>query len=101
MNKLLNVILRTSIAASMSDREAFTEKISKVVEDKIGADPESAKKLSDNLALAMDSINDQLLIEQLFSPADNSELETKIDRLTESIDKLNNNIEKLIQNGNK
>ncbi|MEG1794830.1 MAG: hypothetical protein RRZ64_08205 [Rikenellaceae bacterium] len=100
MNKLLNTLLRTSITASMSDREAFTEKVSKVVEDKIGADPELAKKMSDGLAAAMDSINDQLLINQLFDPqSDNKKLEDKIDKLTSTIERLNSNIEKLIDNG--
>lgn len=100
MNKLLNMLLRSSISASMNDREAFTEKIAQVIENKIGTDTEAAQKMSDNLASAMDSINDQLLFEQLFNPtSDNKELEDKIEKLNKSIDRLNNNIEKLIENG--
>lgn len=102
MNKLLNTLLRTSITASLSDREAFTDNISRVIEDKIGTDPDAAKRLSDNLAIAMESINDQLLINELISPTpQNDELENKIDKLTASIDRLNTNIEKLIDNGNR
>lgn len=98
MNKLFNALLRTSISASMSDREAFTDKMAQVVEDKIGTNPDMAKKVSDTLAVAMDSINEQLLFDQLFRPSsDDKELEAKIDKLTEAIDRLNNNIEKLSQ----
>lgn len=102
MNKLFNTLLRTSISASMQDREAFTDKIAKVVEDKVGTDAEMAKKVSDTLAVAMDSINDQLLLDQLFRPSsDDKVLEEKIDKLTEAIDRLNNNIEKLIENAHR
>lgn len=94
MNKLLNMLLRSSISASLSDREAFTDRIAKVIEERVGSDPDTARKISDNLAVAMDSLNDQMLIEQLLSPRnENSELEKKIDKLTEAIDRLNKNME--------
>lgn len=100
MNKLLNMLLRSSISASMSDREAFTDKIAQIIENKMGTDPEAAQKMSDNLASAMDSINEQLLFDQLFNPtSETKELENKIEKLTTSIDRLNSNIEKLIENG--
>lgn len=100
MNKLLNMLLRSSISASMSDREAFTDKIAQIIENKMGTDPEAAQKMSDNLASAMDSINEQLLFDQLFNPTSGTkELENKIEKLTTSIDRLNSNIEKLIENG--
>lgn len=102
MNKLFNTLLRTSISASMSDREAFTDRVAKVVEEKIGTDTDMAKKVSDTLAVAMDSINDQLLLDQLFKPStEDKVLEEKIDKLTEAIDRLNINIEKLIENANR
>lgn len=94
MNKLLNMLLRSSISASLSDREAFTDRIAKVIEERVGSDPDTARKISDNLAVAMDSLNDQMLIEQLLSPRnENSELEKKIDKLAEAIDRLNKNME--------
>lgn len=100
MNKLLNLLLRSSLSASLSDREVFTEKVAEVIEQKIGKDPQMAKKLSESLATAMDSMNEQLLFDQIFNPqSDNKLLEEKIDQLTRSIDRLNNNIEKLIEHG--
>lgn len=100
MNKLLNMLLRSSISASMSDREAFTDKVAQILEDKIGNDPEIAQKVSEHLTSAMENINEQLLFDQIFNPgSENKALEEKLDKLTQSIDKLNGNIEKLIQNG--
>lgn len=100
MNKLLNLLLRSSISASLSDREAFTGKVAEIIEQKTGKDPEAAQKLSDNLATAMDNINEQLLFDQIFNPQpDNRALEEKIDKLSSSIDRLNDNIEKLIEHG--
>ncbi|MEG0499948.1 MAG: hypothetical protein RR550_02350, partial [Rikenellaceae bacterium] len=60
MNKLLNMLLRSSISASMTDREAFTDKMAQLLEDKIGKDPEAAERLSGQLAAAMENINEQL-----------------------------------------
>lgn len=100
MNKLLNMLLRSSISASMSDREAFTDKVAQILEDKIGKDPEAAQQVSERLTVAMENINEQLLFDQIFNPEpENKSLEEKLDKLTQSIEKLNSNIEKLIQNG--
>lgn len=100
MNKLINMLLRSSISASMTDREAFTDKVAQMIEDKIGNDPDAAQKMSETLAAAMESVNEQLLIDQIFSPpAENKNLEEKIDKLTLAIEKLNSNIEKLTENG--
>lgn len=100
MNKLINMLLRSSISASMTDREAFTDKVAQIIEDKIGNDPDAAQKMSESLATAMESVNEQLLIDQIFNPQpENKNLEEKIDKLTTSIEKLNSNIEKLIENG--
>lgn len=102
MNKILNMLLRSSISASMSNREAFTAKIAQTIENKVGTDSQAAQKMSDSLAAAMDSMNEQLLFDQIFSSeSENKELEDKIERLTISIDRLNSNIEKLTENGNR
>lgn len=100
MNKLLNMLLRSSISASMTDRDAFTDKVAQMIEEKIGKDPEAAQKMSERLTAAVESMNDQLLIDQFFNPEpENKALEEKIERLNASIEKLNSNIEKLIENG--
>lgn len=100
MNKLLNMLLRSSISASMTDRDAFTDKVAQMIEEKIGKDPEAAQKMSERLTAAVESMNDQLLIDQFFNPEpENKALEERIERLNASIEKLNSNIEKLIENG--
>lgn len=95
MNNILNLLLRASISASMSDREAFVDRISGIIEDKIGKDPDAARKMSDNIASAMEGLNDQLLIEQLLRPRHDDELNKKIDRLTEAVEKLTGIVEQL------
>lgn len=100
MNKLLNMLLRSSISASITDREVFTDRVAQMIEEKIGDDPEAAQRMSERLAASVDSLNEQSLLNELFAPdTDNRALEEKIERLTVSIDKLNANIEKLIENG--
>lgn len=97
MNKLLNTMLRCSISASMSDRDAFIERIAQVIEQKVGTDSQTAQQIGDTIAVAMESIDEQLLIDQLLNPQpdSNKDLEKRLDRLTEAIEKLNANIEKL------
>lgn len=100
MNKLFHLFLRSSLSALLADRDAFTEKVAGMIEQKMGNDPEAAQKLSDYLVTAMDSINDQLLMDQLFNlPSDHQVLEEKIDKLTTSIDRLNDNLEKIMGHG--
>lgn len=94
MNKLLNTLLRASISASLNDREAFTDKVAQIIEQKTGNDPEAAAKISSNLAAAMESINENLLIDQLLNNPSDSDFESKIDKLTEAINRLNDNLEK-------
>lgn len=96
MNKFVNTLLRSSISASLSDRDSFVERISIVIQEKIGSDPEQAKSISDKIATAMETFDDQLLINQILSPTkQDDQLIQKIDALTKAIDKLNENIEKL------
>lgn len=97
MNNLVNTLLRASITASMSNREAFIERVAKIIEEKVGSNPESAQAIGDNIASAMDGLNDYLLVDQLLKPQRESSslMEQKMDKLIESIDRLNANVEKL------
>ena len=50
-NDLLYLLLRASINASLSDRDAFIEKVSKIIEQQTHKDPEAARRLSDHYSL--------------------------------------------------
>ncbi len=93
VNDLLYFILRASISASLSDREAFIEKVSAVIEQKMHQDPESAKHLSNQIAGAMEGLSGTLLLQQLFAPKRDKKLNQTLDNLSEAIEKLNSLLE--------
>lgn len=96
MNNIINLLLRASISASLSDREAFIDRVSQIIEDKIGKDPDAARQMSDNIASAMEGLNEQLVIEQLLHPKHDEELNKKIDRLTDAVEKLTGVVDHLV-----
>ncbi len=93
VNDLLYFILRASISASLSDREAFIEKVSAVIEHKMHQDPEAAKHLSNQIAGAMEGVSGTLLLQQLFAPKRDKKLNQTLDNLSEAIEKLNSLLE--------
>lgn len=96
MNQALNVLLRAAIAAAASDREKFVDRVSGLIEDKVGTSPQTAQKVAGGIDQLVDMLDQQLFFQQLASDrAADGELEKKIDRLTAAIDKLNANLEKL------
>lgn len=96
MNSTMNLLLRAAIAAAASDREKFVEKVSSLIEDKIGTSPETAGQVAGSIDQLVDMLDQHLFFEQITgNNADTATLEKKIDRLTESIDKLNENLEKI------
>lgn len=86
---LLYMLLRASLTASLSDRDAFIEKVSKVIEQKTNRDPASARHISDQIAGAMEGLNDTLLLQQLFKPHRDKKLNQTLDQLTAAVEKLN------------
>lgn len=95
MNNIVNLLLRASISASLSNREAFVERVSHIIEDQVGKDPESARHLGDNIASAMEGLNEELLIQQLLKPQTDDALNQKIEHLTEMVEKLTTVVEHL------
>lgn len=96
MNSTMNLLLRVAIAAAASDREKFVERVSSLIEDKVGTSPETAGQVAGNIDQLVDMLDQHLFFEQIAgSNTDTTTLEKKIDRLTESIDKLNENLEKI------
>lgn len=92
-NDILYLILRASISASLSDRDAFIEKISKIIEHRIHKDPEEARRISDNIAGAMEGLNTTLLLRQMFTPRRDKKLNQTLDQLTVAVEKLNSLLE--------
>lgn len=90
---LLYLILRASLAVSLSDREAFINKVSGVIEQKLHRDPETARHLSDQIAGAMEGLNGTLLLNQLFGSRSDKKLNQTLDRLTEAVEKLDTLLE--------
>ena len=84
-NDLLYLLLRASINASLSDRDAFIEKVSKIIEQQTHKDPEAARRLSDHIAGAMEGLNSTLL----FTPRRDKKLTQTLDQLTTAVEKLN------------
>lgn len=96
MNSTMNLLLRAAIAAAASDRDKFVDKVSSLIEDKVGTSPETAEQVAGGIDQLVDMLDQHLFFQQLTgNSTDTAELEKKIDRLTEAIDKLNNNLEKI------
>ena len=93
MNDIIFLLLRASISASLSDREAFIDRLAEIIEVKTGRDEEAARKLSDSIAGAMEGLNGTLLLQQLFSSRHDKKLNKSIDNLTEAIEKLSTILE--------
>lgn len=88
MNDIIFLLLRASISTSLSDRAAFIDRLAEIIETHTGRDEEAARKLSDNIAGAMEGLNGTLLLQQLFRPHHDKKLNKSIDSLTEAIEKL-------------
>lgn len=97
MNSAMNLLLRAAIAAAASDREKFVDRVSSLLENKAGTSPETAENLAGGIDRLVDMLDQQLFFQQLTGNGrtDTTELEKKIDRLTEAIDKLNDHLEKI------
>lgn len=86
---LLYFLLRASITVSLSDRDAFIEKVSKIIEQKTNRDPEAARHISDQIAGAMEGLNEAILFRELFKPRRDKKLNQTLDQLTTAVEKLN------------
>lgn len=93
MNDIIFLLLRASITASLSDREAFIDHLANIIETKTGRDEEAARKLSDSIAGAMEGLNGTLLLQQLLRPRHDKKLNKSLDNLTEAIEKLSTILE--------
>ena len=98
MNSAINMLLRMGIATGLQDREVVIDRISAVLETKMGTDPDKSQIIGEQILNGLESLKDQLSIEQIVSSLSRNDdvIEKKLDELTEAIKRLNDNVEKLI-----
>ncbi len=99
MNSKLNKLLQLGIATSLSDRDTAIDKISSLLQNKMGTDPEKSMRIGEQIFAGIENLRDQLTLDQVLSSFSKNEdnLETKIGDLTEAVNKLNTNLENLIK----
>jgi ElaB/YqjD/DUF883 family membrane-anchored ribosome-binding protein len=100
MNSALNLLLRLGIASSMQDRDAVIDRISSVLEEKMGTDPDKAQKVGEKILTGLEGLKEQLSIEQIVTSLSRNDdaIEKRLDDLTEAVNRLNANVEKLMKN---
>jgi methyl-accepting chemotaxis protein len=99
MNSALNLLLRMGITSSLQDREAVIDRISAVLESKMGTDPDKSQKVGEQILNGLEGLKDQLSIEQIVSSITRNDdaVEKRLNELTEAINRLNENVEKLMK----
>lgn len=99
MNSALNLLLRLGMSASLQDRDAVIDRISNVLEEKMGTDPDKAQKIGENIFAGIDGLKDQLTIDQIVSALTRNDnaIEKRLDELTTAVNRLNANVEKLMK----
>jgi hypothetical protein len=92
------MLLRMGIATGLQDREVVIDRISAVLETKMGTDPDKSQIIGEQILNGLESLKDQLSIEQIVSSLSRNDdvIEKKLDELTEAIKRLNDNVEKLM-----
>lgn len=102
MNKITDSLLRVAISSSLSDREAFTDRVAQLIEQHSTTSSDAAERISQGIASAMENLNEAILIEQLLKPdakeSDRVLTAESLDNLQLALDKLNTNIEQLNDN---
>jgi hypothetical protein len=90
MNPFINLLLRAGLTIGLHDREAFIDKFSQLLKDKV-RNPEDLEKLGESLLEGMESYKNQLALEQLLAGASqqgNKELTKSIGELTKAVQEL-------------
>ena len=95
MKALYSNIMRLILTIGLSERDLFVDKVSKIISEKMDADPQRSEHIAESLLA--ESLKDELLLRQLFAQtrdaeppaADNRELIEKMDRLNRTLEELN------------
>ena len=97
MKALYSNIMRLILTIGLSERDLFVDKVSKIISEKMDADPQRSEHSAESLLRMAESLKDELLLRQLFAQtrdaeppaADNRELIEKMDRLNRTLEELN------------
>lgn len=97
MKPALNLLLKMGIAAGLQERDVIVDKISDVLQDKMGTDPERAQKVGEQILNGLENLKEQLTIEQIIDGLTRNDdaLTQKLDELTQAINRLNNHLDKI------
>ncbi len=96
MNTFLNMVLRTGLAYGLHDREAFIQKFSELLKDKVNNEAD-LERWGETILNEMENFKSQLTLEQLFSGATksgNKDLTEKISELTIAVNNLTETLQK-------
>ena len=96
MKALYSNIMRLILTIGLSERDLFVDKVSKIISEKMDADPQRSEHIAESLLRMAESLKDELLL-RLFAQtrdaeppaADNRELIEKMDRLNRTLEELN------------
>ena len=87
MKALYSNIMRLILTIGLSERDLFVDKVSKIISEKMDADPQRSEHIAESLLRMAESLKDELLLRQLF--AQTRELIEKMDRLNRTLEELN------------
>jgi hypothetical protein len=101
MKPALNLLLKMGIAAGLQERDMIIDKISSVLQDKMGTDPEHAQKVGEQILSGLEGLKEQLTIEQIIDSLTRNEdvMAQKVEELTQAINRLNGYLDKLTPTG--
>ena len=93
MKALYSNIMRLILTIGLSERDLFVDKVSKIISEKMDADPQRSEHIAESLLRMAESLKDELLLRQTRDAeppaADNRELIEKMDRLNRTLEELN------------
>lgn len=95
MSSKLNILARMLLSQQLSNREAFVEKVSRLIEENFGAEGPDAEKYSDWAAGLLEGLNEQLLMDYLLGKQKDRQkaLETEIQELKQLVLDLHNKLD--------
>jgi hypothetical protein len=97
MKPSLNMLLKMGIVAGLHEREVIIDKISDVLQQRMGTDPEKAQKIGEQILQGLETFKEQLTIDQLIDGLTRNDdvLTNKLDELTKAINRLNDQLDKM------
>lgn len=97
MKPNLNMLLKMGIVAGLQEREVVIDKISEVLQDRMGTDPEKAQKIGEQILKGLETFKEQLTIDQIIDGLTRNDdiLVKKLDELTNAINRLNDQLDKM------